>query len=260
MEEASRQFLAELQNKLNQYFSGEEIETLAFVLGVDYEALRGDAKPTKINAFILDVARNGRVEQLLAEVRRQRGNVLWPTPPDNLTLPQAGEVAGGATVYNIGSLHTSGGSFIGGGVNAGGNVQVGQKNIGGDEIKGNQYNMSGDFRGAILNIESKLDFVSRSLSSLPAAAPDQREQLARLIDELKVVLGGVSPEQLPDAEALTRRMGALAEEATAKQPDRAMVMELSEIAQRAASKLGSVMPNVMSLVASIIELVAALVK
>jgi hypothetical protein len=259
MDEASRQFLAELQNKMSQFFSGEEIETLAFILGVDYDSLRGNGKPTKINALILDVARNGRMELLLAEVRRQRTNVQWPNAPADLTLPQSSDSAAGATVYHIGSLHTGGGAFIGGGVQAGGDVQAGQKSVGGDEIKGNQYVMSGDFRGAILNIESRLDNVTQSLSAMPTAQPDQRAQLAQLMDDLKRALAAVPPEQLADAQTVARRVENLAEEATAANPDREAIADLGEIVQRAAGKLANAVPNVLSLVASIIELVAALV-
>ena len=78
MNEESRLFLADVQSKLNTYFSGEEIETLAFVLGIDYDALRGGTKPTKVNALILDAARKGQIAQLLGWARRERTNVTWP--------------------------------------------------------------------------------------------------------------------------------------------------------------------------------------
>ncbi len=87
MNEASRQFMADLQGKLSQYFNIEEIETLTFVLGIDYDSLRGGTKPTKVNSLISDVARNGRLEELLREVRRLRGNVTWPDMPAGFELP-----------------------------------------------------------------------------------------------------------------------------------------------------------------------------
>ena len=169
MNEASREFLAEMQSKLSQYFSGEEIETLAFILGVDYDSLRGGTKPTKVNALIADIARNGRLENLLREARKQRANVVWPAVPADFTLPQgaSGSESDGATIYQIGSLNTGGGAFIGGGVTAGGSVNAGHTAVAGDEIKGSKYVMSGDFRGAILNIESRLDNVTQSLQAAP---------------------------------------------------------------------------------------------
>ncbi len=252
MDEASRQFLAELQGKLNQYFSGEEIETLAFVLGVDYDALRGGTKPTKINSLIYAAARNGRLATLLREVRSQRPNVEWLDAPDGFTLPQGGE-SEPATVYQI---HTGGGAYIGG--VSGGEVYTGPKNVAGDEIKGSKYVMSGDFRGAILNIESRLDHVTQTLGAASHAAADQRSNLVGLVEELKRTLAAVGPEQMPDAETLARRVGALVDEATAPHPDHETVSELGEIVRRAANKLSAAAPRVMALVTAIIEQVAGL--
>lgn len=261
MNEASRLFLADVQGKLSQYFSGEEIETLAFMLGVDYDTLRGGTKPTKINSLITFIARNGRLEELLREARRQRTNVTWPDVPADFELPQGagGSETDGATIYHIGSLNTGGGAFVGGSVSATGDVNAGAKNVAGDEIRGSKYVLSGDFRGAMLNIESRLDNVTQTIGALPNARPDQKEQLAQLISELKRVLNQIAPQQAPEAETLVRRIDALAEEAAAANPDREAVQELGDIVKRAASKLASTVPTVMTLVASIIELVAAII-
>lgn len=252
MNEASRQFLAELQGKLNQYYSGEEIETLAFVLGIDYDALRGGTKPTKINSLIYAAARHNWLATLLREARSQRPHVEWPDAPDGFTLPQGGE-AEPATVYQI---HTSGGPFISG--VSGGEVFTGQKNVAGDEIKGSKYVMSGDFRGAILNIESRLDHVTQTLGAASHAAADRRSDLVDLVEQLKRALAAVGAEQMPDAETLARRVGALVDEATAARPDHETVSELGEIVRRAATKLSAAAPRVMSLVTDIIEQVAGL--
>lgn len=261
MNETSRQFLADLQGKMSQYFNGEEVETLAFVLGIDYDSLRGATKPTKINSLISDAARNGRLEELLREVKRQRGNVAWPAMPTDFSLPQgtAGSESDGATIYHIASLNTGGGAFVGGNITAGGDVNAGAKTVHGDEVKGSKYVMSGDFRGAMVNIESRLDNVTQVVGKSAVGRPDQKEQLEQLIVELKRALNKVPPQQAGEAETLARRIGALAEEATAASPDREAVDELGEIARRAAGKLAASVPTVMTLVASIIELVGAMV-
>ena len=261
MNEASRQFMADIQGKLTQYFSGEEIETLAFVLGVDYDSLRGGTKPTKVNSLLTFLARNGRLEELLRETRRQRANVTWPDVPADFELPQGagGSETDGATIYHIGSLNTGGGAFVGGSVSATGDVNAGAKNVAGDEIRGSKYVLSGDFRGAMLNIESRLDNVTQTIGALPTTRPDQKEQLAQLVAELKRVLGLIAPQQVPEAETLVRRVVDLAEEATAANPDREAIDGLGEIVRRAAAKLAPTVPTVMTLVASIIELVAAIV-
>ena len=254
MNEESRLFLADVQAKLNTYFSGEEIETLAFVLGIDYDALRGGTKPTKINSLIMDAARKGQLAPLLAHARGERPNVTWPDAPARLELPAGAAEEGGATVFQIGTLNTGGGGFFAGPVSAGGDVQAGRKDVGGDEIKGSKYVLSGDFRGAILNIESRLDNVVQTLGALPNAAPDQRQELARLVGELKAALAAAPPEAVPDATNLTKRVEALAEEAAGDAPDPELVRDLGESLKRAASKL----PGIATLVAAIVELVAAI--
>ncbi len=255
MNEESRLFLADVQAKLNTYFSGEEIETLAFVLGIDYDALRGGTKPTKINSLIMDAARKGQLGPLLAWARDERSNVTWPNAPARLELPAGAAEEGGATVFQIGTLNTGGGGFFAGPVSAGGAVQAGRKDVGGDEIKGSKYVMSGDFRGAVLNIESRLENVVQTLGTMPNAAPDQRQELARLVGELKAALAQVSPEAVGDATNLTKRVEALAEEAAGDAPDPEYVRDLGESLRRAAGKL----PGVATLVAAIVELVAAIV-
>ena len=255
MNEESRLFLADVQAKLNTYFSGEEIETLAFVLGIDYDALRGGTKPTKINSLLMDAARKAQLGPLLAWAREERTNVTWPDAPARLELPAGAAEEGGATVFQIGTLNTGGGGFFAAPVSAGGDVQAGRKDVGGDEIKGSKYVMSGDFRGAVLNIESRLDNVTQTLGALPNAAPDQRQELARLVGELKAALAQVPPEAVGDATNLTKRVEALAEEAAGDAPDPEYVRDLGESLRRAAGKL----PGIATLVAAIVELVAAIV-
>ena len=255
MNEESRLFLADVQSKLNTYFSGEEIETLAFVLGIDYDALRGGTKPTKINSLLMDAARKAQLGPLLAWAREERANVTWPDAPARLELPAGAAEEGGATVFQIGPLNTGGGGFFAAPVSAGGDVQAGRKDVGGDEIKGSKYVMSGDCRGVVLNIESRLDNVTQTLGALPNAAPDQRQELARLVGELKAALAQVPPEAVGDATNLTKRVEALAEEAAGDAPDPEYVRDLGESLRRAAGKL----PGIATLVAAIVELVAAIV-
>ena len=259
MNEESRLFLADVQAKLNTYFSGEEIETLAFVLGIDYDALRGGTKPTKINALLMDAARKGQVAALLAWARGERTNVTWPDAPVRLELPAGAAEEGGATVYQIQNLNTGGGGFFAGPVSAAGDIQAGRKDVGGDEIKGSKYVMSGDFRGAILNIESRLDNVTQTLGSMPNAAPDQRQELVRLVGELKAALAAVPPEAVADATNLTKRVEALAEEAAGDAADPEYIRDLGESLKRAAGKVAGSLPGVATLVAAIVELVAAIV-
>lgn len=259
MNEASRQFLADLQAKLTQYFNGDEIETMAFLMGVDYDSLRGGTKPTKVNSLISDMARNGRLELLVREAKKQRANVSWPDVPADFALPQSdGGPEVGATVYQIQNLHTGGGAFIGGDVTAGGAVNAGRKSVAGDDIGGNQYIMSGDFRGAILNIASRLDGVTQTIGASPALRPNQREELEQMMADLKAALSRVPPADVPAAETLTRRIDALAEEAASDHPDQDTITDLGDIARRAAGKLAGAVPGIVKVVAVIVEIVSSI--
>jgi hypothetical protein len=122
--------LPRLLDLLVQHFSLEELHTLAFDLGVDYESLAGTGKEARAREFLLHLDRRGRIPQLLDAVRKQRPQVRWhdaygmqemaesspagdPTPvapsqkpagatnsPPKPTIPAAAEVtSGGPTVF-----------------------------------------------------------------------------------------------------------------------------------------------------------------
>lgn len=256
MNEESRRFWGDVQTKLNTYFNGEEIETLAFLLGIDYDALRGGTKPTKINSLLLEAGRRGLLSQALTWARGERGHVTWPDAPANLELPAGVAEEGGATVFHI---NTGGGAYFGGPVTAEGDVGINQKNVAGDEVRGSKYVMSGDFRGAILNIESRLDNVTQLLGGMTTAAPDQRAELARLVGELKAALAAVPPEGVQDAANVTKRVEALAEEVAGDGADPEYVRDLGESLRRAAEKLASAAPRVVSLAVAIARIVGEIV-
>jgi hypothetical protein len=261
MNVASREFLAEMQNKLNTYFDGEEIETLSFVLGVDYDSLRGGTKPTKVNALLAHLGRTGRLPDLLAYVEKERHNVAWPDIPNEFELPQgaAGSESDGATIFQIGTLNTNGGAFVGGGVSTSGDFVGRDKNVQGDEIAGSHYVMSGDFRGAMINIQSRLDNVTQTIQAMPSADPGQKARLLHLVNELKSALASVPEAQAQDAFNLAKRVEALTEEAGSEMPDPEYVQDLAESLRRAAGKLATAAPMVASIIISIIELVNTIV-
>ncbi len=251
MNETSRRFMDEMQSKLTTYFSGEEIETLAFVLGVDYDTLRGQTKPTKVNALLYELARNGRLPDLLERVGRERSNVAWPELPRNFELPQgaAGSETGGATVYHIHGTG-SGTTFIGSPVSSDRDVNIGG---GGSAAGGAQrQELAGDYRGKTVNIDSR----ARSGGD-PRAWLNARAQLLVKAGEMKAAIAALPAGYATDATTLNRRLDALIEELSADGSDPETVADLASAAQRAAGKLAAVAPSLEGQAAALVDLAAA---
>ena len=96
--------LVELNSKMNQVFSLDEIESLCFDMGIDFESLGGEGRGAKIRELIEFCRRRGRDEELVAKVRVERPQVAWPGAAT--VAP-----AGGGNQY-IQSGHAEGGGTV----------------------------------------------------------------------------------------------------------------------------------------------------
>jgi hypothetical protein len=135
-------YLTTLHRLLDQYFSLEEIRTLCFDLGVDYDNVRGEGKSARIRELILSLGRHGRLPELIGLVQEQRRHVHWPPVPADFQLPASLE--SGSTAAPVTQHHYYG------------NVVQGDQ-IGGDKI--DVGNISGSQgiaigRGATVNVIS----------------------------------------------------------------------------------------------------------
>jgi hypothetical protein len=104
------------------------------------------------------------------------------------------------------TISTGGGAYVGGSIHAGGDVNLGAKTVGGDEIGGSKYVMSGDFRGAVLNIESQLTNVTQSILAAPVGDAAGRADLAGLIAALEAEMERLPAARAAEAEALAGRL------------------------------------------------------
>jgi hypothetical protein len=68
---------AELRRLLGLCFSLEEIKTLAFDIGIDFDELEGDSKTSKIRSLILSMERQHKLETLIAAAARERPDIVW---------------------------------------------------------------------------------------------------------------------------------------------------------------------------------------
>jgi hypothetical protein len=69
-------------------------------------------------------------------------------------------------------------------------------------VSGDQYDLSGDFRGALLNLKSDLQHVSQQVTHQDAPDARRRERVAALLDRLATELAAAPPELLAPALAL----------------------------------------------------------
>ena len=67
----------QLRQQLVAYFSAEELQAIAFDLGIDWETLSGDTKITKAGDLIQHAARNDKIVDLVNACRQARPNADW---------------------------------------------------------------------------------------------------------------------------------------------------------------------------------------
>ena len=65
MIEESSATLSTLRQLIDQHFNLDEIHELCTDLGIDYEHLRGETKPPKIEALLSHCQRHGRLPDLI---------------------------------------------------------------------------------------------------------------------------------------------------------------------------------------------------
>jgi chromosome segregation ATPase len=69
--------LAALHQKLNRYFNKEELRTLCFDLGIDYDSLRGEGKAAKARELVQHCERHGLTAKLIKACAQLRPHVSW---------------------------------------------------------------------------------------------------------------------------------------------------------------------------------------
>jgi len=72
-----------LRHSITVYFDAEELRTLCFDLGVDYDDLRGAGKTNKARDLVAYLERRGRVAELVQACSRRRPDAAWEAWPDD---------------------------------------------------------------------------------------------------------------------------------------------------------------------------------
>ncbi len=123
-----------------------------------------------------------------------------------------------------------------------------------------RINMSGDFRGAVVNIKSTLTNVQQSVGDIRTDDQNARQELETLIGQLSEALQKVPAKNHEHAEAVAETAKALVDTAKAEKPNRTLVQVTAQGLKLAAQNLADVMPGVVTLATRIAVIVSNIIN
>jgi Caspase domain len=175
----------------------------------------------------------------------QQGDTIT-TGGDNI---RTGKVSGTGIAIGRGARSTVRHVDTGGGDYAEGNIDKRR----GTFVSGDQFNMSGNFSGAILNIKSTLTNVLQSIGAAPIGDAATKAQLQALIEQLSAELQRVPAEKARDAEAVAETAKAAVEQVTKAQPNKTLVQISAGGLKQEAQNLAAVLPTVLPIATQIVD-------
>ncbi len=123
---------------------------------------------------------------------------------------------------------------------------------------GDKISLSGDFRGAVVNIKSTLTNVQQSVGEIRSDDESTRKELEKLIGELSEALQKTPEESQEQAEAVAATAKSLVDVAKVEKPNKALVQISGEGLKQAAQNLAGVMPVVVQIATQIVMAVTKL--
>lgn len=121
---------------------------------------------------------------------------------------------------------------------------------------GDTYNLSGDFRGAIVNINTTLSNVSQTISRLPNTDAQTKTELEQLVKQLKTALVTAPHDKLQLAEAIALQAKQLADAADTEHPNQAWLQVSAEGLKSAAKAISEVVPTALSVAIQIADTIS----
>ena len=121
-----------------------------------------------------------------------------------------------------------------------------------------RFNLSGDFRGSIINIKSTLTDVQQSVGEIRSADETARKELETLIKQLSETLQKAPAQSQEQAQAVAETAKVLVVTAKAEKPNKTMLQISGEGLKQAAQNLADVMPAVVGIAGQIVLTVAKL--
>lgn len=123
-----------------------------------------------------------------------------------------------------------------------------------------QFTMSGDFRGAFINIKSTLTNVQQAIGDISTDDMDTRMELEKLVGQLNDALQKVPVEKQEEAEAVAQTAKALIDAAKAEKPNQTLLQITGEGLKKAAQELVKATPVVLHVASQIVMNVMKLVE
>jgi methyl-accepting chemotaxis protein len=121
-----------------------------------------------------------------------------------------------------------------------------------------RFDMSGDFRGAIINIKSTLTNVQQSIGDIRTSDETTSKELESLIGQLSEALQKVPEGHQEQAEAVAETAKVLVDTAKAEKPNKTMLQISGEGLKQAAQNLAEVMPAVATIAGQIVMTITKL--
>ncbi len=84
----STDYLKQLHKLIITYFSLNDLQTLTFELGIDYDTIPGVEKSSKTRKLVESCARQSCLEKLISHLKETRPNVDWPLLPEDFDISQ----------------------------------------------------------------------------------------------------------------------------------------------------------------------------
>ncbi|NEN95508.1 MAG: DUF4404 family protein [Moorea sp. SIO3I7] len=137
------------------------------------------------------------------------------------------------------------------------NVSVG--NIEHQVVGGDSIDMSGDFRGANVNVKSKLTNASQIIGQSPNITPSTKEKLQELLQRLDLELQQAPSQKASEADAVASLANDLVNKASEDQPNPTMIKIVGEGLKQAAKNIAETLPTVLDIANKISSLVMTLV-
>ena len=123
---------------------------------------------------------------------------------------------------------------------------------------GDKFNLTGDFRGANVNIKSTLQNVHQSAGMIPGASEDERKQLQDLIAQLMAVLEKAPPAKKEEVEAVALTATALVEQVKGEKKNKTLLRITGEGLKNAANGLAPAIPAILPIVLQMVAMATKL--